>query len=97
MTNTNRYVEYIHDQKRNEMNDPNYEDKYWQEPCTVQEIRALFRVAIMMGINSLPQAELYFDNSQFIGNTEIKKTFTVHRYKKLMQYLHVSDRAAELP
>ena len=48
--NTNRYVEYVRDQKQNEMNDPNYEDKYWQEPCTVQEMRALFGVAIMMMI-----------------------------------------------
>ena len=97
VTNTNCYVEYVRDQKRNELNDPNFEDKYLKDPCTVPEMRALFGVAILMGINSLPQAELYFDKNQFIGNTGIKKTFTVHRYKKLMQYLHVSDRTAERP
>ena len=95
-TNTNHYAQYCRDQKRIETNDPNYEDPYWHE-TTVAEIRALFGVAILMGITSLPQAELYFEKNQFIGNTGIKKTFTVLRYKKLMQYLHVSDRATELP
>ena len=97
VTNTNCYVEYVRDQKWNELNDPNFGDKYWKDPCTVPEMRALFGVAILMGINSLPQAELHFDKNQFIGNTGIKKTFTVHRYKKLMQYLHVSDHTAERP
>ena len=94
-TNTNHYAQYC-DQKRIETNDPNYEDPYWHEK-TVAEICALFGVAILMVITSLPQAELYFEKNQFIGNTGIKKTFTVLRYKKLMQYLHVSDRATELP
>ena len=33
----------------------------------------------------------------FMGNEGIKRTFTILRYKKLMQYLHVLDRATELP
>ena len=74
-TNTNHYAEYWCDQKQIERNDPNYEDSYWQD-TNVAEIWALFAVAILMGINSLAQAELYFDRNQFIGNTGITKTFT---------------------
>ena len=51
----------------------------------------------MMGINRMPNAELYFDKNPFMGNEGIKQTFTILRYKKLMQYLNVSDRATELP
>ena len=51
----------------------------------------------MMGINRMPNAELYFDKNPFMRNEGIKQIFTILRYKKLMQYLHVSDRATELP
>ena len=95
-TNMNCYAEYYRDQRRIETNNPNYEDPYWEE-TTDAEIRALFGVAIMMGINTLPNAELYFDTNVFIGNEGIKETFTILRYKKLMQYLHVSDQTTELP
>ena len=95
-TNTNRYAQYYRDCKRIKINNPNFEDPYWTE-TTDAEIRALYGVAIMMGINRMPNAELYFDKNPFMGNEGIKQTFTILRYKKLMQYLHVSDQATELP
>ena len=61
----------------------------------VAKIWALFGVAILMSISSLLQAKLYFDRNQFISNTGIKKTFTAFWYKKLMQYLYVSDQATK--
>ena len=91
---TNFYAEYCHYRKQIERNNPNYEDNYWQD-TNAAEIWALFGVAILMGINSLPQAELYFDRNQFIGNTDIKTTLTALHFKKLMWYLHVSDRATK--
>jgi hypothetical protein len=33
--------------------------------------------------------------SNFIGNDWIKSTFTIRRYEKLTEYLHVSDRTNE--
>ena len=36
VTNANHCVEYIHD-----LNNPNFQDKYFHEPCTVPEMRAL--------------------------------------------------------
>ena len=82
-TNTNHYAEYCQDQKGIKRNDPNYKDSYWQDTHVV-EIEALFGVAILIGINSLLQAKLYFDRNQFNGKTGIKKKFTALWYKKLM-------------
>ena len=43
----------------------------------------------------MPQDQLYWDKDEFIGNTGIKKTFSVNRFHKLLEYLHISDRALE--
>ena len=37
----------------------------------------------------------HWDSNQFISNTGIKKTMTQTRFMKLMEYLHVSERANE--
>ena len=58
-------------------------------------MRALFGVMIIMGTQYLPQDQLYWDKDEFIGNSGIRKTFTVNRFHKLMEYLHISDRVTE--
>ena len=58
-------------------------------------MRALFGINILMGVSALPQYHLYWHKDKFIGNASVKGTMTLKRYEKLMQYLHVSDRATE--
>ena len=69
-------------------------DSYWQE-TSVDEMQALCGVMIIMGIQYLPQDRLYWDKDEFTGNIGIKKTFSVNRFHKLLEYLHISDRASE--
>ena len=92
--NTNHYAEFHHDQRRIDQGNPNYEDTKWHKTST-DEMWALFGVMIIMGIQYLPQDRLYWDKDEFIGNSGIRKTFTVNRFHKLMEYLHISDRATE--
>ena len=44
-----------------------------------------------MGLNPLPQYQLYRHQHDFICNSVV--TMTCRRYQKLTQYLHLSDRA----
>ena len=58
-------------------------------------MRALFDINILMGVSALLQYNLYWHKDKFIGNAGVKDTVTLKRYEKLMQYLHVSQRASE--
>ena len=91
---TNNYAIFKRDERQAQRNDPNYIDPQWQE-TSADELRALFGITILMGINVLPQVRMYWDHDEFTGNTGIKKTFPLRRYLKLMEYLHVSYRATE--
>ena len=73
---------------------PDWEDTKWSETST-DEMRALFGIMIIMGIQYLPQDRLYWDKDEFIRNSGIRKTLTVNRFHKLMEYVHISDRATE--
>ena len=73
---------------------PDYVDSVWQE-TTVEELKALFGINILMGLNQPPQYKLLWHQNDLIGNSGVKKTMTCRRYQKLTQYLHVSDRANE--
>ena len=46
------------------------------------EIRALFGINIMMGINSLPQYKMYWHKDMFLGNDGIERTMPISRYEK---------------
>ena len=81
----NNYALFHPDQKQIAKNDPYYEDPKWTE-TTVDELKALFGVTILMGISNLPEVQLYWDSNQFIGNTGIKKTMKQTRFIKLMEY-----------
>ena len=77
-------------------NNPDYVDSLWQE-TTVEVLKALSGISIVMGLNPLPQCKLYWYQNDFTGNSGVKKkTMTCRRYQKLTQYLYVSDRANEL-
>ena len=68
-------------------------DSVWQE-TTVEELKALFGINILMGLYPLPPYKLYWHQNDFTGNSRVKKTMTSRRYQKLTQYLNVFDNSA---
>ena len=91
---TNNYVIFKQEEIQRDRNNPDYIDSVWQE-TTVEELKALFCINMLKGLNPLPQYKLYWHQNDFIGNSGVKKTMTCRRWQKLTQYLHVSDRANE--
>ena len=63
---------------------------------SVQELRAYFGIMIVMGINNLPELDLYWSSDPFYGNQEIKEVFTRGRFKKTGRFLHFSDSSKQL-
>ena len=94
VNHTNNYAVFKRDEIRTKTNEPEYADPRWSN-TSVPEMRALFGINILMGINTLLQYHLYWHKDKFMGNAGVKDTMTLKRYEKLMQYLHVSDRATE--
>ena len=91
---TNNYVISKQEEIWRNTNNPDYVDSIWQE-TTAEELKALFGIHILMGLNPLPQCKLYWHQNDFTGNSGVKKTMTCRRYQKLSRYLHVADRANE--
>ncbi|XP_060562864.1 piggyBac transposable element-derived protein 4-like [Ruditapes philippinarum] len=69
-------------------------DDLWEE-VTVHEMRAFLGINILMGINQLPEAKMYWSTDPLIGNTAVSKIMTINRFQQIMKYLHVSDRTTE--
>ncbi|XP_029019426.1 piggyBac transposable element-derived protein 4-like [Betta splendens] len=84
---TNNYALYR--QRRSGKSDP-----HWH-PTDVREMRAYVGLNVLMGINQLPDAGMYWASDIFIGNAGFKKTMTARRFEKLTQYLQLCDREAE--
>lgn len=64
-------------------------DKNW-EPVSKEEIKAFLGINIFMGIYDFPSIEEYF-NSHLISCPIVNQAMTVNRFKKITQYLHISD------
>lgn len=84
---TNSYALYR--QRRSGKSDP-----HWH-PTDLREMKAYIGLNILMGINQLPDADMYWASDIFIGNAGFKKTMTARRFEKLTQNLHLCDRASE--
>ena len=69
-------------------------DEQWYN-TTLAEMRAFLALNILMGINKLPRVELYWSSDKFIGNVGVSNVMTCNRFKKILQYFHVSDRNGE--
>ena len=69
-------------------------DPYWED-VTVPELRAFLGINILMGVNELPETDMYWSSDPLIGNAGIQKLMTCNRFQKIMQYFHASDREAE--
>ncbi|KAL0979753.1 hypothetical protein UPYG_G00189190 [Umbra pygmaea] len=84
---TNSYALYR--QRRSGKSDP-----HWH-PTDLREMKAYIGLNILMGINQLPDVEMYWASDIFIGNAGFKKTMTARRFEKLTQNLHLCDRESE--
>ncbi|CAG5054080.1 unnamed protein product [Parnassius apollo] len=50
-----------------------------------------------MGLNPLPDMELQWESDTFYNNPEISQVFTLTRFKKIMENLHLNDNEMERP
>ena len=62
----------------------------WKD-ITKPEMKALFGVCVIMGINQLPRVEDYWKDDPFIGNEGIKRTMPRNRFQETLQFLHFAD------
>lgn len=54
-------------------------------------MRAYLGILIMMGLNPLPDMDLYWSNDPFYNNAEISKIMPIKRFKKITANLHVTN------
>ena len=92
--NTNKFKDFRCTQKR--IVTPNYEEKFWND-MTVTEMRAYFGIAIILGLLNQRWYRNYWSKDPFLGNPGVQRVFSLKRYCKLSEYLHVSDRESEKP
>ncbi|CAG4953735.1 unnamed protein product [Parnassius apollo] len=64
-------------------------------PVLSEEMKAYLGILIMMGLNPLPDMELYWSNDPFYNNAEILKIMPIKRYKKITENLHINDNEKE--
>ena len=81
MDHTNNYAILKQKEIQINRNNPDYVDSVWQV-TTVEELKALFGMNILMGLNQLPQYKLYWHQYNFIGKSGVKKTMICIRYQK---------------
>ncbi|XP_059062765.1 piggyBac transposable element-derived protein 4-like [Achroia grisella] len=67
------------------------------KPVTLQDIKAYLGVLILMGLNPLPDMELYWSSDPFYYNKEIAQVFPIVRFKKITENLHLNDNEMEPP
>ncbi|XP_072943137.1 uncharacterized protein [Epargyreus clarus] len=67
------------------------------QPTTSGEIKAFLGVMIMMGLHPLPDFELYWSTDRFYNNPDISSTFSLNRFKKILENLHVNNNENEAP
>ena len=71
-------------------------DHYWTPP-TVPEIKAFIAINILMGIHQLPDIDSYWSTDDRLEVDGISKIMPKRRFKKLSQYLHLSNNEEALP
>ena len=90
--NTNKFQRYRVQQKK--ITSPNYVEKFWQD-TEIREMKAYFGIAVFFGILNVPRYRNVWSKDPFLGNQGVQRVFSLKRYSKLSEYLHVSDREAE--
>ena len=92
--NTNKYKKFRCEQKK--IVNPQYEEKHWEDvdvPC----MKAYIGLSIMFGVLKQARYRTYWSTDEFLGNSAVKSVFTLRRYQKISEYLHISDRSNEIP
>lgn len=95
--NTNRYARFkIHESR---ILEPGYTDPFWKfdgsNDTTAVEMQAFFGVQIILGINPTKQYTQAFSRNKYMTNPGIREAFSLKRFEKISQYLHVSNRENE--
>ena len=68
----------------------NTTDKQWT-PLSVAELKAYFGILILLGLHPTKNLEHVWSNDPFLCNAGIKMVMPFNRYKKISQYLHITD------
>ena len=58
-------------------------------------MRAYFGLAVLFGLLNQPRYRNYWSKDPFLGNPGVQRVFSLKRYSKISEYLHVSDRELE--
>ncbi|XP_052275932.1 piggyBac transposable element-derived protein 4-like [Dreissena polymorpha] len=66
-----------------------------RQDTTEEEMRAFLAINILMDINQLPNAEMFWSSNPFINTAGITNTMKCNRFQKLVQYFHVADWSTE--
>ena len=75
---------------------PQYEEKHW-ENVDLSCVKAYIGLSIYFGVSGPPRYQNYWSTDEFLGNSAVKSVFTLRRYQKISEYLHISDRSKEFP
>ena len=93
---TNMYAKYCIALKR--CKNESYVDHEWEgKELSVVELRAYIGICIVMGLQPSKNIEQIWSNHALLCNEGIKNIMTIRRFKKISEYLHISDREKELP
>ena len=71
-------------------------DRNWV-PTNAQELRAYFAINILMGLHRVPSTDAYWSMDDRLRVDGIAKIMSKNRYKKLNQYLHISNNEDQPP
>ncbi|XP_052275492.1 piggyBac transposable element-derived protein 4-like [Dreissena polymorpha] len=66
-----------------------------RQDTTEEEMRAFLAINILMDINQLPNAKMFWSSNPFINTAGITNTMKCNRFQKLVQYFHVEDWSTE--
>ena len=90
--NTNKFKKFRVEQKK--ITSPDYKEQFWYD-TNVSEMRAYFGLAVIFGLLNQPRYRNYWSKDPFLGNPGVQRVFSLKRYSKISEYLHVSDRELE--
>ena len=90
--NTNKFKKFHVEQKK--ITSPDYKEQFWYD-TNVNEMRAYFGLAVLFALLNQPRYRNYWSKDPFLGNPGVQRVFSLKRYSKISEYLHVSDRELE--
>ena len=88
--NMNKYRKFRCEQKRTINH--NYQEKHWED-VNIHCMKAYIGLSIYFGILNQLRYRSYWSSDE----SAVKSVFTLRRYQKMSEYLHVSDHKREIP